>query len=129
MGARGAHGPAPARGGDGRARGFAVNVAGFETTERSTAYGPAISRRTGGAHFVIDTSRNGAGRSGPATGATPPGAPSASFPTAQTGDPLVDALLWVKRPGESDGPCNGGPAGRDVVARVRARPRATGRRS
>ena len=34
---------------------------------------------------------------------------SARRPTAQTGDPLVDALLWIKRPGESDGACNGGP--------------------
>ena len=110
------------------ARGFSVNVAAFETTARAVAYGRAISRRTGGAHFVIDTSRNGAGPAGPATGATPPAAPSASFPTTQTGDPLVDAFLWVKRPGESDGTCNGGPARRHLVVRVRprARPRAAG---
>jgi endoglucanase len=30
-----------------------------------------------------------------------------------TGNPLVDALLWVKIPGESDGKCHHGPrAGR-----------------
>src|SRR5262245_988758 len=44
-----------------RARGFAVNVASFHTTARSRAYGRAISRRLGGAPFVIDTGRNGAG--------------------------------------------------------------------
>ena len=95
--------------GIGRARGFSVNVAAFETTERSTAYGRAISRRTGGSHFVIDTSRNGAGPSGPGDWCNPPGRALGAFPTAQTGNPLVDAYLWVKRPGESDGPCNGGP--------------------
>ena len=30
-------------------------------------------------------------------------------PTTQTGLPLVDGYLGVKTPGESDGPCNGGP--------------------
>ena len=92
-----------------QARGFSVNVAGFETTSRSRAYGRAISRRTGGAHFVIDTSRNGAGPAGPGEWCNPAGRALGEFPTAQTGDPLVDALLWVKRPGESDGQCNGGP--------------------
>lgn len=91
------------------ARGFAVNVAGFHTTSRSRAYGRAISRRVGGAPFVIDTSRNGAG---PAPGdewCNPSGRRLGEAPTAATGDALVDALLWVKRPGESDGTCNGGP--------------------
>ena len=30
-------------------------------------------------------------------------------PTTDTGHPLVDAFLWVKVPGQSDGTCNGGP--------------------
>ena len=93
----------------GRARGFAVNVAAFETTERSRAYGRAISRRAGRAHFVIDTSRNGAGPSAPGDWCNPGGRALGAFPTTRTGDPLVDAFLWVKRPGESDGTCNGGP--------------------
>lgn len=95
--------------GVGRARGFAVNVAAFETTARSRAYGRAISRRTGRAHFVIDTSRNGAGPSAPGDWCNPSGRALGEFPTTQTGDALVDAFLWVKRPGESDGACNGGP--------------------
>jgi endoglucanase len=93
-----------------RARGFAVNVSSFHTTERSSAFGRAVSRRVGGAPFVIDTSRNGAG---PARGddwCNPPGRAIGQPPTGQTGDPAVDALLWIKRPGESDGACNGGPA-------------------
>ena len=63
----------------------------------------------GGAPFVIDTSRNGAG---PAPGddwCNPPGRALGPAPTGQTGDPAVDALLWIKRPGESDGSCNGAP--------------------
>jgi len=32
-------------------------------------------------------------------------------PTADTGNPLADALLWVKIPGQSDGQCNRGIAG------------------
>ncbi|MYV59291.1 endoglucanase, partial [Streptomyces sp. SID4931] len=34
-------------------------------------------------------------------------------PTTQTGDELVDAYLWIKRPGESDGDCKGGPKAGD----------------
>ncbi len=92
-----------------RARGFALNVAGFETTRRVRAYGRAISRRTRRAHFVIDTSRNG---NGPAPGrawCNPQGRALGVAPTTATGDALIDAFLWVKRPGESDGSCNGGP--------------------
>ena len=28
------------------------------------------------------------------------------LPTADTGDTLVDAYVWIKTPGESDGQCN-----------------------
>lgn len=91
------------------ARGFSVNVSGFETTARATAYGQAISRRTGGAHFVIDTSRNGLGPLAPGAWCNPAGRALGERPTTDTGNPLVDAFLWVKRPGESDGNCNGGP--------------------
>jgi endoglucanase len=93
-----------------RARGFAVNVSSFHTTARSRAYGRAVSRRIGGAPFVIDTSRNGAGPAPGGEWCNPAGRAIGEAPTAQTGDPRVDALLWVKRPGESDGECNGGPA-------------------
>ena len=30
-------------------------------------------------------------------------------PTVSTGTALLDAELWIKAPGESDGSCNGGP--------------------
>ncbi|MBT2382164.1 glycoside hydrolase family 6 protein [Streptomyces sp. ISL-11] len=40
----------------------------------------------------------------------PPGRALGTPPTTDTGDPLVDAYLWIKRPGESDGACRGAPA-------------------
>ena len=47
--------------GVGHARGFSVNIANFFTTEDEIGYGEAISGLTNGSHYVIDTSRNGAG--------------------------------------------------------------------
>ncbi len=99
------------------AAGFALNVSNFIPTEENIAYGTAISERLGGAHFVIDTSRNGAATEpevddGPAW-CNPPDREIGEPPTTDTGNPLVDALLWIKRPGESDGACRGDdpPAG------------------
>ena len=92
-----------------QARGFSVNVAGFASTERATAFGHAVSKRTGGARFVVDTSRNGLGSTDSREWCNPPGRALGTPPTADTGDPLVDGRLWIKRPGESDGLCNSGP--------------------
>ncbi|MEU0002964.1 glycoside hydrolase family 6 protein [Streptomyces sp. NPDC006314] len=96
-----------------RADGFSVNVSNFYSTRDSIAYGKQLSAKVGGKHFVIDTSRNG---NGPYTGGdpgqrwcNPPGRALGETPTTKTADPLVDAYLWVKRPGESDGQCKGGP--------------------
>lgn len=92
-----------------RARGFSLNVANFQRTSDEVEYGRAVSARIGGKPFVVDTGRNGAGppRGGPCN---PPGARLGRPPTAATGQPLVDAFLWIKPPGESDGACRGGPA-------------------
>ncbi|BBC33488.1 Glucanase [Streptomyces graminofaciens] len=96
-----------------QADGFAVNTSNFYTTDDSIAYGRQLSSKVGDKPFVIDTSRNG---NGPWTeGAkdeqwcNPPGRALGETPTTKTADPLVDAYLWVKRPGESDGECKGGP--------------------
>ncbi|MFF8945382.1 glycoside hydrolase family 6 protein [Streptomyces sp. NPDC014864] len=101
------------RAGVDRADGFAVNVSNFYSTEESIAYGKRLSAKIGGKHFVVDTSRNG---NGPYTAGdpgerwcNPPGRALGEPPTIRTDDPLVDAYLWVKRPGESDGTCKGGP--------------------
>jgi endoglucanase len=75
-------------------------------------------------HFVIDTSRNGQGRWIPPKGIYPdpqdwcnaPGRGLGIRPTADTDHSLVDAYLWIKIPGDSDGECTRGlgPAGTTV---------------
>ncbi|WP_037972731.1 glycoside hydrolase family 6 protein [Streptomyces sp. NRRL WC-3742] len=66
-------------------------------------------------HFVVDTSRNGKGAWKPPAGkytgdpqiwCNPPGRGIGDRPTADTGTPLVDAYLWIKTVGQSDGQCN-----------------------
>jgi endoglucanase len=101
------------RAGVDRADGFSVNVSNFYSTEDSIAYGKELSAKVGNKPFVIDTSRNG---NGPYEGGNPderwcnpPGRALGEPPTTKTADPLVDAYVWVKRPGESDGECKGGP--------------------
>jgi endoglucanase len=93
------------------ADGFSLNVSSFQTNADSISYGSAISSQVGGKPFVIDTSRNGKGPNG-GLWCNPPGRGLGSKPGSDTGNPLVHAFLWVKRPGESDGSsgeCNGGP--------------------
>lgn len=97
--------------------GFALNVANFYTTSASIAYGRRLSTLLKGKHFVIDTSRNGNGpppaEQGVNKWCNPPGRALGHIPTTDTGNPLVDAFLWVKYPGQSDGTCLPGepPAG------------------
>ncbi len=75
------------------------------------------------AHAVLDTSRNGRGPWTPPAGVysdpqdwcNPPGRGLGPRPTTQTGNPVVDAWLWIKVPGESDGQCGRGLPGTDVV--------------
>ncbi|WP_412079238.1 glycoside hydrolase family 6 protein [Streptomyces xanthophaeus] len=96
-----------------RADGFALNVSGFQPDAAVREYGARISEAAGGGHFVLDTSRNGDGPlpgEGKQAACNPPGRSLGVAPTTDTGDPLVDAYLWVNRPGTSDGPCRGGPA-------------------
>jgi endoglucanase len=90
------------------ADGFALNVSNFEPTEDNVAFGSELSALLDGAHFVVDTSRNG---NGPGDHWCNPAGRALGEPTTTaTGNPLVDAFIWVKRVGESDGPCNGGPS-------------------
>lgn len=90
------------------ADGFALNVSNFMSTASETSYGTAISSQLGNKHFIIDTSRNGNGSDG--SWCNPPGRAIGTKPTASTGSTAVDAYLWLKVPGESDGTCNGGPS-------------------
>jgi endoglucanase len=104
--------------GVGAANGFALNVSNFYRTGSVIRYGRALSRKLGGAHFVIDTSRNGNGPSlqddpGGPKWCNPPGRAVGRAPTTRTGQRKVDAYLWIKQPGASDGTCRAGapPAG------------------
>lgn len=90
------------------ADGFSLNVSNFYTNEESTVYGNDVANRLGGKHYIIDTSRNGLGAG--TTWCNPVGRALGSLPSSSTGVSLVDAFLWIKGPGESDGTCNGGPA-------------------
>ena len=116
------------------ADGFALNVSNFYTTDTSVAYGQAVlaalgqsglrsGRNGAGAAlgFVVDTSRNGNGplavEDDPDAAAkaareqwcNPPGRAVGLTPRAVPGPAGVDAYLWVKCPGESDGTCRGAP--------------------
>ena len=99
-----------------KADGFSLNVSNYQWTADLLKYGHDLSARVGGKHFIIDTGRNG---NGPPTGfekkdernwCNPDGRALGTPPTTNTGDPLCDAFLWLKPPGESDGTCNHGPA-------------------
>lgn len=94
------------------ARGFALNVSNFDSTPSETDYGLQISRLVGWKRFVIDTSRNGAGRQG--DWCNPADAAIGSLPGSPVSSPAVDALLWVKHPGESDGRCGASKAAAGV---------------
>lgn len=89
------------------ARGFASNVSNFRTTASEEAWASEVSTLLGGARYVIDVSRNGNGPN--ADWCNPLGRALGQNPALATGSGALDGLLWVKRPGESDGTCNGGP--------------------
>jgi endoglucanase len=90
-----------------RVRGFATNVSNYRAMTDELAYAHELSALLGGAHAVIDSSRSGSAtadgewcnppqqRIGPRAG--------------EYGDDVVDLNLWIKPPGESDGPCRGAP--------------------
>jgi endoglucanase len=96
------------------ADGFALNVSNLQRTKALSRYGNGLSRRVG-KPFVIDTGRNGQGPwDGREEWCNPPGRGLGARPTTRTNHPRVDAFLWIKPPGESDGECANGrgqPAG------------------
>lgn len=93
--------------GVGEVRGFATNVSNYNTTRDERDYAETLSELVGGAHYVIDTSRNGNGATGDFC--NPPGRAVGDTPTGVDDGSAQDASLWIKNPGESDGDCNGGP--------------------
>lgn len=93
------------------ADGFSLNVSNFIDDQTSIKYGQDIKAKVK-KNFVIDSSRNGKG-SGPGMGedqwCNPPGRGLGKMPSTATGVEGLDAYLWIKNPGESDGTCRGNP--------------------
>ncbi|MFL9657953.1 glycoside hydrolase family 6 protein [Streptomyces sp. PB17] len=87
------------------------NVSNFHTTADEVAYDRAVLDSLGGPPSlgaVIDTSRNGNGAPSDGQWCDPAGRKLGRAPTLTTGMGRIDAYLWVKLPGESDG-CRGEP--------------------
>jgi endoglucanase len=96
-------------GGVENAHGFALNTSNYRAMEELLPFAKKLSELLGGAHAIIDTSRNGAGPVG-VEWCNPPNRKLGSYATTDTADPsFIDAYLWLKVPGESDGSCNGAP--------------------
>lgn len=98
-----------------KADGFALNTSNYVSNNENLAYGQMLSERLGGKKFVIDTSRNGRGvyeAQEEDTWCNPPGRALGGAPMLFDADSGLEAYIWAKKPGESDGTCRGGaPAG------------------
>lgn len=91
--------------------GIFSNVSNFHRTADEIAYDRSVLDALGGPASlgaVIDTSRNGAGAPPDGEWCDPAGRKLGRAPTLATGEARIDAYLWVKLPGESDG-CSGEP--------------------
>ncbi|MEV7286704.1 glycoside hydrolase family 6 protein [Streptomyces sp. NPDC093252] len=91
--------------------GIFSNVANFHRTADEIAHARGVLDALGGPAglgAVIDTSRNGNGAPPDGQWCDPPGRELGTAPTLRTGQARVDAYLWIKLPGESDG-CKGAP--------------------
>ncbi|MFD6533561.1 glycoside hydrolase family 6 protein [Streptomyces sp. NPDC060184] len=86
--------------------GIFTNVSNFRATADEAVYARRVLDALGGppgTGAVIDTSRNGNGAPADDAWCDPPGRALGRAPTTRTGEPRIDAYLWVKLPGESDG--------------------------
>ncbi|MFF3910410.1 glycoside hydrolase family 6 protein [Streptomyces sp. NPDC001848] len=89
--------------------GIFTNVSNFQRTTDEIAYARRVLADLGGPASlgaVIDTSRNGNGAPADGQWCDPAGRRIGQAPTLTTGQARIDAYLWVKPPGESDG-CKG----------------------
>ncbi|MDN4161054.1 glycoside hydrolase family 6 protein [Nocardioides abyssi] len=102
------------RAGVGFGRGIATNVSNFRALADEKAYGTLLRKElkklgVTGVKQVVDTSRNGARNPVAGDVINPTWARVGKAPKLVF-DGGLDGTLWVKHPGESDGPLNGGPA-------------------
>jgi endoglucanase len=97
-----------------RAAGFALNVSHTEFGYDEAEYAEEIRDIIGDdAHWVIDSGRNGLGPNDANEWCNPQGVANGRRPTLNPPRPGLDARLWIKKPGHSDGYCNGGPEAGD----------------
>ena len=98
------------------ARGVVVNVSNFVATDAVVPWVQQLTALLGpNKRAIIDTSRNGNGTPGPevtdeARWCNPVGRAIGAFPTTTALPAAIDAYVWVKHVGESDGSCGGRPA-------------------
>jgi endoglucanase len=98
------------------------DVAELNTSGIDLRYEQMLGGAEASTAFVVDTSRNGEGPWQPGSypdpqdWCNPPDRGLGLSPTTETGLPLVDAFLWIKIPGESDGECTRGlgPGGETI---------------
>jgi endoglucanase len=88
-------------------RGFSLNVSNFRTDADCVGYAGELLQLTG-KPSVIDTSRNGNGPYSDDYVPNPPGRKIGKLPLTLPFSSSVDGNLWIKCPGESDGPDNAG---------------------
>ncbi|MZD08069.1 endoglucanase [Streptomyces sp. SID5785] len=91
--------------------GIFSNVSNFHRTADEIAYDRRVLAAMGAPASlgaVVDTSRNGNGAPPAGEWCDPDGRRIGRSPTLTTGESRIDAYLWVKLPGESDG-CKGDP--------------------
>jgi endoglucanase len=114
---------------------FPATVSDFSTWSLSDDwYTSNLGTAVATTHFVTDTSRNGQGpwtapsdapAGDPQVWCDPPDRGVGLRPSSQTSSPLIDAYLWIKIPGESDGQCNRwAPAGDPDPVRMMQDPAA-----
>jgi endoglucanase len=94
------------------ANGFSINVSNRQTTQESERWGLDLSNLVGDREFIVDTSRNGLGPPPDERGrddewCNPQHQALGTKPMTLAPPRLTAALLWIKRPGESDGACRG----------------------
>ena len=88
--------------------GISVNVSAYNSNASIIDYGNKVISAAGLPwKMIVDTSRNGVATA--TTWCNPSGQGLGKLPTLTPGVQNVDAFLWLKAPGESDGTCNGGP--------------------
>ena len=95
-----------------QADGIALNTSNYKNTQDEEAYGRRILSLIGlNKGMVIDTSRNGNGPPPNGEWCNPEGRRVGVAPRLLPGSANVDAYLWVKKPGESDGTVGYGNCG------------------